>query len=187
MKQIPKGGFTPDVMIEVEERIIAEQGDAAAFFAHAQMLSLNRRLEDIERKERIARATPEGDVNYQRAQRMLKLIDVARNQFDSGRGVAFHQSVADIQTLANICNSWILGPHAERGNKILQSAHDGHARTHGTPDAKAKRWAEQRAAYRAARDGGHSKKSAKSIAAEQCDVSIRTIERAFKQVGESIP
>lgn len=76
-------------------------------------------------------------------------------------------------------------PHIWRGVKVLRGASKAHAEVHGTVEEKNQRWADQCAAYDCALKTTRYKTQAKSKAAVQCGVAIRTIERALKKRRES--
>ena len=70
-------------------------------------------------------------------------------------------------------------PHIRRGAKVLGGASRAHAMVHGTPEQKKQRWREQCAAYAHYLEIGKQKTLAKEKAAEQCGVSVKTIERSL--------
>ena len=71
-------------------------------------------------------------------------------------------------------------PHIWRGVKVLRGA----SIAHGTAEEKNQRWADQCAAYDCALKTTRYKTQAKSKAAEQFGVSIKTIERALRKRRE---
>ncbi len=72
-------------------------------------------------------------------------------------------------------------PHIRRGVKVRRSAAEGHEIVHGTREEKIQRWTGQCEAVDRALKTEVQKTRAKEIAAEQCGVSVKTIERSLEK------
>ena len=73
------------------------------------------------------------------------------------------------------------GEDAARGLKAVSSARAGHQQVHGTKEAKRARWRGHVSVFEKYRAKGHSITAAESLAAEERDVSCKTIFNARKR------
>ncbi len=82
------------------------------------------------------------------------------------------------QALEHACDAWryAFWPEVSARRRTIARNRDASRRAHGVPKV-----GERIAAYQAARTRGETIESAKRIAAEQCGVSTRTIERALEK------
>ncbi len=76
-------------------------------------------------------------------------------------------------------SEWL--PNIRRGVKVRRSAAEGHAIVHGSREEKNQRWTGQCEAVDRALKTEVQKTRAKEIAAEQCGVSVKTIERSLEK------
>ncbi len=84
------------------------------------------------------------------------------------------------QALEHACDAWryAFWPEVSARRRTIARNRDASHKAHGVPKVD-----ERVAAYQAARTRGEAKENAKKIAAEQCGVSSRTIERALKKAN----
>jgi hypothetical protein len=73
------------------------------------------------------------------------------------------------------------GEDAARGLNAVLSARAGHEQVHGTKEAKEARWQGHVEAYQRYRAQGHGIGAAEALAAEERDVSNKTIYNARKR------
>lgn len=74
------------------------------------------------------------------------------------------------------------GENAARGLKGVLSARAGHEQVHGTEEKKKDRWRAQVNAFERYRGEGYGITAAESLAAQECNVSPRTIHEARKRI-----
>ena len=97
-----------------------------------------------------------------------------------GGAVLAAYTVGMIEYIHELYDSeWL--PNIRRGAKVRRSAAEGHEIVHGTREEKIQRWRGQCEAVDRALKTEVQKTRAKEIAAEQCGVSVKTIERSLEK------